>query len=172
MNYLAKYAACPAFSSFPFQAFNAEAWRALPKLKLRFHGLGMSWIWLMALKLTEASSSDWPPDRNTMPGTAAGTVLLKAVTVARATCSGDAFLAHFCPGVTILGLRSVPSKYTWWSLRALYVAANTVSVTFWHLSMSWSPSQSTSGSTIGTRRLAWQMEAYLAKTFAFSNMAW
>ena len=38
--------------------------------------------WLMAFRLMEASSSDCPPDKNTIPGTAAGTVRDSAVTVA------------------------------------------------------------------------------------------
>jgi hypothetical protein len=33
------------------------------------------------------TSSDWPPDKKTIPGTAGGMVLLKAVTVARPTSS-------------------------------------------------------------------------------------
>ena len=39
----------------------------------------------MALRLTDASSSDCPPDKNTTPGTAAGSVRWNAVTVALAT---------------------------------------------------------------------------------------
>ena len=42
----------------------------------------------MALRFTDASSSDCPPDRNTTPGIATGMVLWKAVTVAMAFCSG------------------------------------------------------------------------------------
>lgn len=41
----------------------------------------------MASKFAVASCSLCPPDKNTMPGTAAGTVLCKAVTVAFATAS-------------------------------------------------------------------------------------
>lgn len=41
--------------------------------------------------------------------------------------------------LTMLGLRSVPSRYTWWSLRALQTAARTCSVTFWARSKSCSP---------------------------------
>lgn len=53
------------------------------------------------------------------PGTAAGTVRLRAVTVAMATSCGVYFLVQECPGVTMLGLRRLPSRYTWWSDRAL-----------------------------------------------------
>ena len=42
----------------------------------------------MAFRLMEASSSDCPPDKNTIPGTAAGTVRESAVTVAWAFCCG------------------------------------------------------------------------------------
>ena len=40
---------------------------------------------LMAFRLAVAWISDWPPERKTMPGTAAGTVRDKAVTVAAPT---------------------------------------------------------------------------------------
>ena len=115
----------------------------------------------MALRLTEASSSDCPPDRKTTPGMAGGTVLDNAVTVALPTSAGEALTAADWPGVTMLGLSREPSRYTWWSLRALYTAARTVSVTFWHRSRLWSPSHNTSGSTIGTIPAAWHVAAYL-----------
>ena len=44
------------------------------------------------------------------PGTDAGTVRLKAVTVAMATSWGVNFLGQECPGVTMLGFNSVPSR--------------------------------------------------------------
>ncbi|KAJ8978347.1 hypothetical protein NQ317_002656 [Molorchus minor] len=47
--------------------------------------------WFMAFKCIVASSSDWPPDKNTIPGTAVGTVRWRAVTVARPTTSGGDF---------------------------------------------------------------------------------
>ena len=62
-----------------------------------FQGLGAPLYWLMALRLTEASSSDWPPERNTTPGMAGGTVRASAVTVALATSSGLALT----PGMNI-----------------------------------------------------------------------
>ena len=52
---------------------------------------------LIAFKLTEASSSDCPPDKNTIPGTAAGTVRCNAVTVAAAFCSAVYFVAQLWP---------------------------------------------------------------------------
>lgn len=57
--------------------------------------------------------------------TARGTVRRKAVTVAMATSSGLYLVGQLCPAVTMLGLRSVPSRYTWWSDMALYTAART-----------------------------------------------
>lgn len=50
---------------------------------------------------------------------------LRAVTVAMATSSGVYFLVQECPAVTMLGFSRVPSRYTWWSDRALYTAART-----------------------------------------------
>ena len=44
--------------------------------------------------------------RLTMPGTAGGMVREKAVTVARATCSGLALLGQAWPGVTMFGFSS------------------------------------------------------------------
>ena len=55
-----------------------------------------------------ASFSVWPPERNVIPGTAAGTVRLKAVTVALAICSGVACSEHSFPGVTMFGFNKVP----------------------------------------------------------------
>ena len=51
----------------------------------------------MALRFTDASSSDCPPDRNTTPGTATGMVLWKAVTVAMAFCSGVFLVGQLWP---------------------------------------------------------------------------
>lgn len=48
----------------------------------------------MAFKLTDASSSDCPPDKNVIPGTAGGTVHCNAVTVASPICSGVYFLGQ------------------------------------------------------------------------------
>lgn len=84
---------------------------------------------LIASKLTVASSSDCPPDKKVTPGTAGGTVRLKAVTVALATSAGENLTECCIPPVTMLGLRRVPSKKTLWSFRALYTKDNTVSVT-------------------------------------------
>ena len=123
------HGACPASILVPNQALRHDVWRARPSEKVSVQGLGASLYWLMAFRLTEASSSDWPPERKTTPGMAGGTVLERAVTVAFPTSAGVALTPEDWPGVTMLGLRRVPSRYTWWSLRALYTAASTVSVT-------------------------------------------
>ena len=93
----------PAATSCPAQALRHEACSARPNEKLSlnykldpvktlcptyFQGLGTPLYWLMALRFTEASSSDWPPERNTIPGMAGGTVRARAVTVALPTSSG------------------------------------------------------------------------------------
>ena len=59
------------------------------------------------------------------PATAAGTVLLRAVTVALAISAAVYFLVHCWPAVTMLGLSRVPSRKTLWSARALYWKART-----------------------------------------------
>lgn len=84
------------------------------------------------------------------PGTAGGTVRRRAVTVAMATSWGVYLWEQEWPAVTMLGFRRVPSRYTWWSDRALYTAAKTFSVTYWQRFRSWSPSGRISGSTMGT----------------------
>lgn len=48
--------------------------------------------------------------KKALPGTAAGTVRWRAVTVAIATCSGVYFLVQACPAVTMLGFSKVPSR--------------------------------------------------------------
>lgn len=49
----------------------------------------------------------------------------RAVTVAMAISSLLYLVGQECPAVTMLGFSSVPSRYTWWSDRALYTAART-----------------------------------------------
>lgn len=56
---------------------------------VRAHGFLVSSLF-MALRFAVASCSDCPPERNTIPGTAAGTERCKAVTVARAILSDPA----------------------------------------------------------------------------------
>ena len=59
-----------------------------------------------------ASTSDWPPERKAMPGTAAGTHSFSTLTVFCATSSADACFADFLPGTTMFGLSTVPSSFT------------------------------------------------------------
>ena len=48
-----------------------------------------------------------------MPGTAAGTVRERHLTVAAALSSGENLSGQSTPGSTILVLRRLPSRYTW-----------------------------------------------------------
>ena len=86
----------------------------------------------ISLRLREASSSDCPPERNTTPTRAGGTVLLSAKTVLEAISWDETSLALGLvdPGVTMLGFKRHPSRKMLLSLRALKTAAKTRSVTF------------------------------------------
>ena len=66
----------------------------------------------MAFKRAEASSADWPPDKNAIPGTAAGTARKRQLTVASATSSTASCLGQVNPGSTMLGFRIIPSSVT------------------------------------------------------------
>ena len=66
----------------------------------------------MAFKRAEANSEDWPPERNAIPGTAAGTARKRHLTVASATASTVSCLGQVDPGSTMLGLRIMPSSNT------------------------------------------------------------
>src|SRR5659263_720061 len=66
----------------------------------------------MAFNRAEASSGGWPPDKNAIPGTAAGTDRKRHRTVASATSSTVSCLGQVNPGSTILGFRSIPSSIT------------------------------------------------------------
>merc|ERR1711915_983847 len=95
------------FSFFPPQALRAEACRARPYEKVRAQGLCRG-HWFMVFRLTEASSSLWPPDRKVTPGTAGGTVRRRAVTVAMAISWLVYLCEQECPAVTMLGLSRCP----------------------------------------------------------------
>jgi len=92
----------------------------------------------MAFKFNEASSSDYPPDKKTTPTKAAGIVLDKAKTVLVAISAGVAFFLSgwLVPGVTIFGFNNPPSQKNLLSLRHLVTTVNTLSVTFWEVSIS------------------------------------
>lgn len=72
----------------PFHVLRTLFCRALAYEKDTCHGLG---AWFMAFRLRVASSSDCPPDRNMIPGTAGGTRLLSRFNVYLATVSGDSY---------------------------------------------------------------------------------
>jgi hypothetical protein len=67
---------------------------------------------LSAFKFNEASSSDYPPDKNIIPTHDGNTLLLKAIAVLKAISYGvDLLLSGFLePGVTIFGFNNIPSK--------------------------------------------------------------
>jgi len=107
-------------------------------------------------RLCDASSSDYPPDKNMIPGTAGTTVLNMAITVFSPISLAEtlALFGSVLPGVTILGLRSIPSKKMLLSCNALNTEAKTFYDTAKHLSIEWLPSDKISGSTIGTKPFA------------------
>ena len=75
----------------------------------------------MASRWAVASSSDCPPERNTIPGMIAGTADFRHISVASATSSTSACSAQRLPGSTIDAFRITPSYITCW----LYSASNT-----------------------------------------------
>lgn len=123
--------AAAIFSSFPFQVFTAVFYKARPQLKVKAHGclILSQGIWFMAFKLREASSSDYPPLKNTTPTKAGTTVLERARTVLQAMTSAVTFGA-LDPGVTMFGFKRHPSKKMLFSYKALNTADKTLSVTF------------------------------------------
>ena len=70
--------AASTFASSPFQVLRTEFWSARAYENETCHGLG---VWFMAFRLSVASSSDCPPERNMIPGTAGGTLLLSILSV-------------------------------------------------------------------------------------------
>jgi hypothetical protein len=59
----------------------------------------------------------------------------------------------------MFGLRTMPSSSTRWSSSSANTARSVSSVTCAERSIVWSPSISTSGSTIGTMPASWQSAA-------------
>ena len=144
---------------------------ALPYENDRVHG----WVFprasplFIASRWAVASSSLCPPERNKTPGTAAGHVRRSAVTVAAATSARDAPASERAPGVTMFGLRIMPSSMTPCCTRCANTHDSTRSVTSAHLSMPCAPSVRISGSTMGTRPFCWHIAAYLARHRALSS---
>ena len=62
-----------------------------------------------------------PPERKTIPGTDGRTLLLNAIAVLKPTSSAVifSFSGNPVPQVTMFGFKSIPSKKTWLSARAL-----------------------------------------------------
>ena len=59
----------------------------------------------------------------------------------------------------MLALRIVPARCTPWAAISAYIACWVRTVTSWERSMVWSPSISTSGSTMGTTPASWHRAA-------------
>lgn len=78
----------------------------------------------MAFKLTEASSSDYPPDKKKIPTQAGKIDLLKATAVLKPISYGVtlALSGLVDPGVTIFGLYNIPSKNKLFSTKAAFTA--------------------------------------------------
>jgi hypothetical protein len=79
---------------------------------------------LRAFKFNEASSSDYPPDKNIIPTQAGKIDLDNATAVLKAISYGVAFALSGLvdPGVTIFGLYNIPSKNKLFSTRAALTA--------------------------------------------------
>ena len=65
----------------------------------------------------------------------------------------------FLPGITMLGLSSIPSSSTRCAISVSNTVCSVAVVTVEHRSIEWSPSISTSGSTIGTMPSSWHSAA-------------
>lgn len=92
-------------------------------------------ILFISFKCNEASSSDYPPDKNTTPGSA-GTILRdKVLTVYHATSAADLRSGHSEPGVTMFGFNKHPSIINLCSIIAFMTAAKTLSEAQAHCSM-------------------------------------
>ena len=83
----------------------------------------------MEFKCAVASSSDCPPDKNAIPGIAAGTLLRKHCTVADATSSTLARSFASYPDKTILGFKIISSYCTPCEYNSANTVCNTSSVT-------------------------------------------
>jgi len=89
----------------------------------------------MALRLREASSSDYPPERKVTPGIAGTMVLERVLTVYQAISYGVDLCGHEAPGVTMFGLRRRPSSKSLWLKSSDITAEKTFSDTLAQTSM-------------------------------------
>jgi hypothetical protein len=85
-------------------------------------------ILFISLRLSVASSSDYPPDKNMIPLIAPGIVLERVLTVYHAISAAPFLSAQVAPYVTMFGLRKHPSRNTLCSCSDLTQADNTLSV--------------------------------------------
>lgn len=102
----------PTLDSSPRQISKAGCWIARANENDNAQGGGDLKFALMAFKRAKASSLDWPPHKNAIPGTAAGTARKRHLTVATATSSTASCLGQVNPGSTIVGFRSIPYSIT------------------------------------------------------------
>uniref|UniRef100_A0A0D9WS08 Uncharacterized protein n=1 Tax=Leersia perrieri TaxID=77586 RepID=A0A0D9WS08_9ORYZ len=88
----ARKAACAAatFSFLPAHFLMVLCCSARPKEKVSVHGFSTSSLFI-AFRFCDASSSLCPPERNTTPGTAGGTVRRSAATVYSAITSAPTY---------------------------------------------------------------------------------
>src|SRR5687767_13334865 len=96
--------------AWPFQVLSGGFCSAREYEKVS--GQGSPFIDAMAFRCAVADSSDWPPERNTTPGCAAGTVRFSTRTVRSATSSTSACCGQFLPDTTMLDLSIVYSGAT------------------------------------------------------------
>jgi hypothetical protein len=75
----------------------------------------------------EASSSERPPERKVIPGTAGGTVLSRVLIVYSTILSGVTSSVHSAPRTVIKGFNKKPSKKTPLSTKTLYTIKKTFS---------------------------------------------
>jgi len=112
----------------PFQVFKAGCCSARAYENVSGHGKSLPRL-CMAFKWAVASSLVCPPDRNTTPATAAGTVLSRQRTVCAATSVTPALLGQSSPEITILVLRMRPSRWTRWPKSSLKSVRSVSAVT-------------------------------------------
>lgn len=94
----------------------------------------------IAFKFSDASSSDYPPDKKTTPGNAGTIVRDRVLTVYQAIYSEVALSGQLAPGVTIFGFNNRPSIKSLCSNNYCITAEKTLSDTSAHTSILWVPS--------------------------------
>src|SRR5688572_5741029 len=102
--------------AWPFQVLSGGFCSAREYEKVS--GQGSPFIDAMAFRCAVADSSDWPPERNTTPGCAAGTVRFSTRTVRSATSSTPAWRGLLLPETTMLAFRIRHSGITLYAAHA------------------------------------------------------